>query len=122
MFPRMLICTPPSTRSRSFPRVWSPREASARQVGLHHRRAAAVNVDRAAGHIGGSIGGEERRDIGEFFGAAHTAQRHRPPRLGNEILERDIGALAAMAAHDLVADDDADMQRVDEYVVRSTLS
>src|SRR5271156_3137711 len=49
----------------------------------HHRRAAAVDVDRAAGHIGGGVGNQEAGDVGELLGPAHPAQRHRPPGLGD---------------------------------------
>ena len=90
MFPKMLIPVPPGLKR--IDKVLLQRTSIAAPVGvgkannpvkalsrgrapqrLHDRRAAAVDVDRAAGHIGGRVGGEERRDIGEFFGAAHTA-------------------------------------------------
>ena len=48
----------------------------------------------AAGHIGGGVGGEEGGDAGELLGPAHAAQRHRAAGLRDEVLERDVGALA----------------------------
>src|SRR5262245_17940405 len=44
--------------------------------GLNHRRAAAVDVDGRAGDVGGGVGGEEARDVGEFLGAAETPERN----------------------------------------------
>src|SRR5215831_19334475 len=117
MFPKMLIGIPPDLR---LPSLCVRLEPSARRTGstpalpgrdrLHYRRTPAVDVNRTAGHIGCSVGGEEGRDGGEFLGPAHAAERHPAPGLGNEVLERNVGALAAMAAHDLVADDDTHMQ------------
>src|SRR5580704_6756783 len=49
----------------------------------HNRRAAAIDVDRAAGHVAGLLGGKERRDRGEFLGLAHATERYALPRIGN---------------------------------------
>src|SRR2546430_7868907 len=45
-----------------------------------------------------------------------------PTGLGDEVFERDICTLAAMAADDLVADNDADMQRVDQDTMGRALA
>src|SRR6516165_3224871 len=44
------------------------------------------------------------------------------PARAIKFFEQDIGALALVAADDLVADNDPDMQRVDENVVRRALA
>src|SRR6266496_1279379 len=55
---------------------------------LHHRRSAAVDIDRRAGDIRARITGEEARHVGEFLGAADAAERHVLDHAGNVIRQR----------------------------------
>jgi hypothetical protein len=45
MFPKMLIAVPPFFRNRIALQVWAPAEGPARCTRLHHRRAAALDID-----------------------------------------------------------------------------
>src|SRR6202008_4561914 len=86
-----------SGRTGRFSWAEPPQAVSAPSVGrwsLHHRRASAIDVDRAAGHIGGGVGDQETGDVGELLGPAHAAERHRPPGLDDEVFGREVGALA----------------------------
>ena len=83
---------------------------------------AAVDVDRRAGDVAGGVGGEEAGDVGEFLRGAHAPERHAGARLGDEFFERTIAAGFLMPAHDLVGDDDADQQGVDQDAVRRALA
>src|SRR5215472_17283772 len=90
---------PPATLARPAP---APSERGLGRGALHDRRAAAVDVDRATGHIGRSVRGEEGRDIGEFLGPSHPAERHRASGLCNILLKTHIRPFAVEAALDLV--------------------
>ena len=71
----------PAVRERGLP--LAPLAGRGPGERLHHRRAAAVDVDRAAGHIGGGVGGEEVRRywrIPRPAPSGPSARRARPAR------------------------------------------
>ncbi len=74
-------------------------------VARHHRRMAAVDVDRRAGDVGACIGGQEAGEVGELLGLADAPQRNVLHAAGDVVLQRD--ALLRGALHVLIGFDEA---------------